>query len=152
MRGCRPHAGLEDLRSPVSTRATTSKFRESGAAACSIAPTQPEICGQPIARGGRGACAVSAQLQRSSCLLQPGGARTSRNARTSRTARLRRRLAQVSGSGLQFWGGAARPGNGQAGSATGENGNLRQRKRSCSASEGGRTLVAANHRVPRQNH
>ncbi len=86
MRGCRPHAGLEDLRSPVSTRAATSEFRESGAAACSIAPTQPEICGQPIARGVRGASAVSAQLQRTQLLLPASCSQATRELRARRVS------------------------------------------------------------------
>ena len=53
-----------------------------------------------------------------------------------------------SGDGRHFRRVAARPSKGRVGSATGDNDNFRQRKRSSSAAEGGRHLFTANQRVP----
>ena len=101
MRGCGPHIGLANLRSPVSTRATTSKSPRIGPRIRRL-----EFRGSAL----RGACAGLAQSQHSYSAAPPSWtARRRANFAHGTFQEAPRAVPQLSDSGHHFRRGAARP-------------------------------------------
>ncbi len=127
-------------------------LRESGPAGCSAAPTHAgwKFRAAHTHREGR-AQGWRMQSLRSYSAAAPAQPPARRRANFAHGAFqvAPRAFPQLCCSGRHSRHGTPRPGRGKAGSATGDNGNLRQRKCSCSASTWPGTLVAANRRVPR---